>query len=113
MPVFKKKSGEKIVEEFTHCKSFLRKARGLMFSGKKILLFEFKGEKLTPLHMFFVFFSIDVLFIDKNKIVVEIKKDLRPFSFYFPKNKSKFIIEAPAGIVDNKKIELGEELEII
>ena len=39
--------------------------------------------------MFFVFFPIDVLFLDKNKKVVELKENFKPFSIYFPKNKAK------------------------
>ena len=45
------------------------------------------------MHMFFVFFPIDVLFLDKNKKIIEIKKNLRPFSFYYSKNKAKYVAE--------------------
>ena len=46
--------------------------------------------------MFFVFFSIDLFYLNKNKEVIEIKKDLKPFTFYNPKEKAQYLIEAPA-----------------
>ena len=66
-------------------KGIISKAIGLMFS-KKITnigyVFDFNKERRVDLHMFFVFFPIDVLFLDKNKRVVEIKENLTPFSIY-------------------------------
>ncbi len=101
-----------IAREFKHCKNFLQHSKGLMFSGKKCLFFEFEREKYIPLHMFFVFFSIDVIYLDKNYRVVEIKKNLKPFWFYNPKKKAKFIVEAPAGVIDKTFTETGDRLMI-
>jgi hypothetical protein len=67
-------------------------ARGLMFSGKKNLIFAFKREALVSLHMFFVFFPIDVLFLDSAKRVVE-KAHLLPFTFYTPRHPCRYILE--------------------
>ncbi len=75
------------------CRSAWNKARGLMFSRKKNLVFVFDDEERRSLHMFFVFFPIDVLFLDKNKRVVEIKKNFMPFTFYKSKEKAQYIIE--------------------
>ena len=93
------------------CKNIFSKSLGLIFSKSKSLIFVFKKEKIVPLHMFFVFFSIDVLFLDKNKIVVEKKENFRPFSFYNPKNKSKFVIELPKGTIKNSKTEIVDKIE--
>jgi uncharacterized membrane protein (UPF0127 family) len=78
---------------FKVCKSNWQKARGLMFSKRKNLIFIFSKEKRISLHMFFVFFPIDVLFLDKNKRIIEIKKKFRPFTFYTSKNKAKYVVE--------------------
>jgi len=61
--------------------------------------------------MFFVFYPIDVLFLDKNKIVVEMKENFAPFSFYNPKNKSKYIIELPKNTIKETKTKLGDKIE--
>ncbi|MEM2138956.1 MAG: DUF192 domain-containing protein [Candidatus Woesearchaeota archaeon] len=86
-------------------KNVFEKALGLMFS-KPIndigYVFVFDKIQKVSLHMFFVFFPIDVVFLDENKKVVEIKENFRPFSFYTSKNKVKYVIEMPFGSVKKK-----------
>ncbi len=82
-----------------------------MFSKKRILVFEFDKEKYHSLHMFFVFFPIDVIFLDKNKRVVEIKKNFKPFTIYNSKKKAKYIIEIPAGRIQDK-VNIGDKVRI-
>ncbi len=91
------------------CKSIFSKALGLMFSFEpKPLIFIFNRERIVSLHMFFVFFPIDVLFLDEEMSVVEVKKNLRPWKFYIPKKMSKFVIELPMGTIDNSNTEIGD-----
>ncbi len=95
------------------CKSIFSKAIGLMFSRKpRALVLILKKEKIAPLHMFFVFFPIDVLFLDKNNIVVEIKESLKPFAFYTPKNKAMYVIELPEGTVKRTKTQVGDKIKV-
>ncbi len=90
-------------------KSPFSKALGLMFAmNPKNLVFYFKKEKIIPLHMFFVLFPIDVLFLDKNKKVVEIKENFRPFTCYTPRAKAKYVIELSKGAVKKSKTEIGD-----
>lgn len=78
---------------------------------KNALIFIFHKGKIIPLHMLFVFHPIDVLYIDKDKKVVEIKENLKPFSFYTPKNKAVYIIELPAGTIKKTKTKPGDRIE--
>jgi len=67
------------------CDSLLSRAKGLMFSPKikdKAFILSFPKEQKIELHMFFVFFPIDVLFLDRKKKIVEIKTEFPPFSTY-------------------------------
>ena len=79
-----------------------------MFSKKKNLVFVFDKEKRIGLHMMFVFFPIDVLCLDKNKRITEIKKNFMPFSFYTSKNNAKYVVEISK---DRKKeYKIGEKI---
>ena len=84
-----------------------------MFSKKNFtpLIFVFKKEKIIPLHMLFVFFPIDVLFLDKDRKVVELKEKFMPFAFYTPKYKALYIIELPSGIIKKTKTRVGDNLD--
>ena len=93
------------------CISIISKSFGLMFSIRhKPLIFVFREEKIITLHMLFVFCPIDVLFLDKNKKVVEIKENFMPFTFYTPKNKAKYVIELPNGIIKKSRTKLGDNI---
>jgi uncharacterized membrane protein (UPF0127 family) len=86
--------------ESRRCESITSKAIGLMFSRRNAdfgLIFAFKREAKASLHMFFVFYPIDVIFLDKNLKIVEIKEDFRPFTTYHPKQKANYLIELPNG----------------
>ncbi|MBI2545676.1 DUF192 domain-containing protein [Candidatus Woesearchaeota archaeon] len=95
------------------CTSYLSRAIGLMFTPKpKPLLFIFKKEAIYPLHMWFVFFPIDVVFMDKAKRVVELKEDFRSFTLYSPKHKAQYILELPRGSIKRFRIKKGAKLYI-
>ena len=101
-----------LAENAKICENIFSRTLGLMFSKKnKSLIFIFKKEKIIPLHMFFVFYPIDVLFLNKNKIVVEIKGNLKPFTLYNPKKKSKYILELPKNTIKKTKTEIGDKIE--
>ena len=88
-----------------------------MFSRKnenRALVFELKKEKKVPLHMFFVFYPIDVLYLagDKNgdKRIIEIKENFKPFTFYFPKKKAMYVAELPANTVSEGKLKVNDTI---
>ena len=94
------------------CDTALSKFIGLMFSKKSdiALIFEFDCEKIVPLHMVFVFYPIDVLFLDKRKIVVDLKENFKPFAFYTPKKKAMYVIELPNNAIKNTGTEIGDRI---
>ena len=49
--------------------------------------------------MFFFFYSIDILFLNKNKKVVQLKENFKPFRIMIAKVPSKYIIELPNGTI--------------
>lgn len=109
------KAGERIlIKKIRFARTILQRTKGLMFEEKKnfdyALIFEFPVEDklLTSIHMIFVFFPIELLFLDKNQIVVD-KVTLTPFTLnYTPKKKAKFVVELPVGTT--KRVELGEKI---
>lgn len=93
--------------------SVFSKTMGLMFS-KKIsdigFVFVFSKPKKIDLHMFFVFFPIDILFLDDNKKVIEIKENLKPFSIYVSKNKASYVIELPNNTIKESKTKVDDKI---
>ena len=88
--------------------------KGLMFEDKKnfnyALAMEMQGEGTitSSIHMVFVFFPIDVLFLNKEKKVVD-KVTLEPFvPNYTPKKPAKYVVELPKGKA--KKVKIGNTI---
>jgi len=90
------------------CKSIFSKFRGLMFRlpiKSRALIFVFdkmKNPYEIAIHNFFVFFSIDVYYLDSEFRVVDFVKNFKPFTFYKPKEKAKYVIEYYSGVVNYK-----------
>ncbi len=64
------------------------------------------------IHMFFMKFPIDVIFINKDKTVVGIVENIKPFEMSPMFWKASDAIELPAGTVQKSRTVLGDVLEI-
>ncbi|MCF7799185.1 DUF192 domain-containing protein [Candidatus Woesearchaeota archaeon] len=102
----------RIADTVTLCTSFWKKGTGLMFRFPKGLfayVFPFYAERRLVITMWFVFYSIDILFLDAADTVVE-KVTLKPFSNYYPKAIAKTFIELPKGTIKQHDIALGQKV---
>ncbi len=95
--------------------SVLTRAVGLMFSKptEAAMILSFPKETAVSLHMFFVFFPIDVLFVDSGMKVVEVVKSLAPFTAYSAAQKAKFVVELPAGSIAKSKTHVGDRIAFL
>lgn len=114
--LFNKTKKTKIIDGVKIAGSFFKRLRGLMFAGGKgfdfALVFPLERESRleASIHMLFVFFPIDVLWLDKNKRVVDKREALKPFVLSaVPKKAAKYIVELPAGKA--KAVKTGDKLE--
>ncbi|MCC7574080.1 DUF192 domain-containing protein [Candidatus Woesearchaeota archaeon] len=114
MTLYFSKNGKKVfvTSNVVFRRSVFSKGFGLMFHSKIIdeaHLFYFCSPRRVALTMLFVFFPIDVVFL-KNNVVVELKKNFRPFSNYISREKADLVIELPLNFIDDKKIIVGSKL---
>ncbi len=104
-----------IANEHKVCDNIFTRMRGLMFH-KRIddygLVFVFNKDVMASIHMLFVFFSIDILWLDHEKRVVEMKRSIAPFTPHIsPKNRCRYFIEVQKGTIEEKGIEVGDLIE--
>ena len=106
----KNETSKKIIARYAiPCKSIVSQTLGLMgFTKIDPLVFMFKEEKRHSFHMFFVFASIDMIFLDRNKQIVELKENFKPFHTYNPINKTQYVLELPKGAILESKSKLGD-----
>ncbi|MDK2849426.1 MAG: uncharacterized protein PWP03_836 [Candidatus Woesearchaeota archaeon] len=105
-----RKKTETIIPQAAYLTNTWQHAKGLMFTFKMKhpLVFAFNKERRVPLHMFFVFYPIDVIYLDSKKTVVEMKENFKPFTKYNPKHKAKYVIEVENGFINSKNIQLND-----
>jgi uncharacterized membrane protein (UPF0127 family) len=107
-------TGDVVLARARWCSSFLCHLRGLQFvpslPHNEGLLFVTGGESRTntTIHMFFMRFSIAVVWLDKSGRVVDkqLAKPWRPA--YAPKAPAQYYIEANTDLLD--RVEIGDVL---
>lgn len=114
--LFNKTRKKTILEKVRFAKTPWQKMRGMMFRIRPdyALVFRtrFPGRASLSIHMFFVFFSIDVVYL-RNNCVVDIRKRVCPFTpFILPAKEADTLIEIPAGLIEHGNISVGDVIEL-
>ncbi|USG99895.1 DUF192 domain-containing protein [Thermococcus argininiproducens] len=94
--------------------TFFKRFKGLMLTPNidHALLFILPSENRirASIHMFFMLQSIDVIFLDSSRRVVDLKR-AKPWRVYVPKEGAKYIIETPVGVINVLNAEIGDEID--
>ncbi len=106
--------GKLLLERVDRCASFLCRLRGLTFrrtldDGEGLLLVG-RGENRsnTAIHMFFVFFPIAAIWLDRNGRVVDTQL-ARPFHpLYVPCAPAQDVLEGPPTLLE--QVQPGDQL---
>ena len=69
--------------------------------------FPFKKEQSINIHMFFVFFKLDIVWIDEKETITCIKT-LKPFTHHT--HSAKDVLELPAGWCKQHKIDEQDKI---
>jgi len=116
MKLINKKTKKILIEKIKIAETPWGKLRGLMFETKENydygLVFDFGDEHqaMASIHMMFVFFPIDLVYLNNKKQVVDLKRKIAPFTpNYTPKKRARYLIEMPEN--STKQIKLGDELD--
>lgn len=90
--------------------SFFPRLRGLMF---KKTLPENEGLLITPcnsIHMFFMRFPIDAVFLDKHLHIVQLRENVRPWTIIPPVPPAFSTLELKAGTIKKYDFQIGERI---
>ena len=97
-------------------KTIEERRTGLMYRKKLLnnegMLFIFPREKIIQLWMKNTYIPLDVIFISKNKVIVDIKKNMEKLSETIVKSKvkSRYALEFNAGLINKLNIEIGDKV---
>jgi hypothetical protein len=109
-----KSDGTAITANVEFADSFIKQVIGLMFrkSFNGVLIFDMGRLTYDGIHMLFVRFPIDVVFLDDDKKIVDVKAHVRPWvGTAFPRSLFRYAIELPAGAIERFYLKTGERLD--
>ena len=97
--------------------SYFSRLKGLMFKKDLNYALVLKPARMnnrsaSAIHSCFMRIAIDVVFLNENKEVFEIKH-LKPWKFHSPKSGASYIVELKEGIVEKYKINIGDKLDFV
>ena len=101
-----------ISEKLEKADSFLLRLKGLL--GRTVLADNeaLWIEHCSSIHTFFMNFSIDVIFVDRNLKVKKLYEDVRPGRLTWPAWGASSVFELPKGKIALKNINLGDQLNV-
>jgi len=113
-PVLKYK-GSVIAKNIEFAGSLASKIKGMMFR-KSIpddyaMIFTFERPASIDVHMLFVFFPLDIIFLDKDKKISGYAR-LKPWLGYKAMKNIMYIIEMKAGTIEKYSISIGAQMEL-
>jgi uncharacterized membrane protein (UPF0127 family) len=110
-----KEDGYVVAEEVERADTLLKQIVGLMFRksvpGSYAMVFSMKRDNRDGLHMLFMHFPIDVAFLDSEKRILSIHRNLKPWTgMAFSSKPFRYVIELPAGAADRASLKEGDRL---
>lgn len=114
--LIKEKNNEKIAH-IKFADSYFSRLKGLMFKKNIDYVLVLKPAKAnnrsaSSIHTCFMRMNIDVLFLDENKRVYEIKQ-LKPWQIYTPKVGASYILELKEGNIERYNIKIKDKLDFV
>lgn len=111
--IAKNENAHLILSQLEETTTIFERARGLL--GRKSLNDD-QGMWIRPgnnIHTFFMKFSIDCLFINKNMVIEKIQANIAPFKIAGPYWKSTSVIELKAGMAEKLELKIGDQLYVV
>ena len=81
--------------------------RSALLSGEALII-----TRCQSIHMFFMRFPIDAIFVDKHNCVTGLVPNLKPFQLSPIFFRSKYVIETPQGTIVQTKTSFGDKIEL-
>ena len=112
MKVFNKTTGTVIALKGKVADTFLSRLTGLINRASLLQEETLIITRCQSIHMFFMRFSIDVVFVNKKNCVVGLVERIKPFKLSPIFFNASYAIELPEGKIAEKKITIGDIVEL-
>ncbi|MGD9008070.1 MAG: DUF192 domain-containing protein [Desulfobacteraceae bacterium] len=108
-----KKTGECIADQVEIAQTFFKRLIGLTGRRKMIDGAGLYFPGCRSIHSFFMNFSIDVLFLDKQMHITKIVRCLRPYRLAFAPMQTRHTLELSCGALEKFQLKVGDAIVLI
>ena len=93
-------------------RSFLARGRGLL--GRTSLPTDggLLIEPCNSIHMLFMRFAIDAIFVDRHGKVVALYPNLPPWRLYAGHHQARYVLELPVGVIAATQTTIGDQIVV-
>lgn len=107
-----KTTNETLIPQLEIARTFSKRGKGLL--GRSFLPSEdaLWIHRCNSIHTFFMKFSIDCVFVDKNMKVKAIYQDIHPWRLILPVWGASSVIEMASGSVGKMRLKVGDQLYV-
>lgn len=116
MRLIDKTTGKVLASKVELADTFWRRFRGLMFRRRfprgSAIFFKLPKPGRYGIHMFFVKFPIDLLYLDSKFVVVELRAGLKPWHTHRPHAVVNYLIELPAGTISRSNVKIRHKIAL-
>ncbi|WP_318503663.1 DUF192 domain-containing protein [Bacillus sp. T3] len=92
--------------------TFLTRLKGLMFRKKPLNEEVLWIIPCNSIHMCFMFFPIDAVFLDKQNRIAHLVENLQPWRLVLPVASAHSVIELPSGTIEKLELKLHQTLDL-
>lgn len=69
-------------------------------------------NRCQSIHMFFMRFAIDVIFVDRNFVVVGLTPNIKPYRLSPLFHNAYYAVEVPVGVITASRTSKGDQLKL-
>lgn len=102
-----------VAENLVMAKTFFKRFKGLMFTKDLSPQSALYIYPCSAIHTFFMNYSIDVLYLDINNIILAIDEDMKPGKIGIHRKNAAAVIELKSGSAKEMDIKVGQTVEFI
>ena len=104
---------ELLTDKLEKAESFFKRGKGLLGRSELSVDQALWINPCNNIHTFFMKFSIDCLFLDKNLKIKKIYSQVKPFRLAGPVWRASSVIELKAGNIEKWKLNIGDQLYVV
>lgn len=108
-----KVNGKTVLSEVEVADNFFTRFKGLMMKKNIEDNFALVISPCNSIHMFFMRISLDVLFVDKENVVIGMCKGIKPWRISKLHPKASYVVECKEGTIDKHNIKKFDKIQIV